>query len=44
MEVQADEEKIKEMIKRIRTSSYIEITDAKGTKIPLESEFGFYIR
>ena len=33
-----------EMIKRIRTSSYIEITDAKWTKIPLESEFGFHIR
>ena len=38
------EETITEMIKRIRTSSYIEITDAKWTKIPLESEFGFHIR
>ena len=36
MEVQGDEETITEMIKRIRTSSYIEITDAKWTKIPLE--------
>ena len=44
MEVQGDEETITEMIKRIRTSSYIEITDAKWTKIPLESEFGFHIR
>ena len=44
MEVQGDEETITEMIKRIRTSSYIEITDAKSTKIPLESEFGFHIR
>ena len=44
MEVQGDEETITEMIKRIRTSSYIEITDAKWTKIPLESEFGFQIR
>ena len=38
MEVQGDEETITEMIKRIRTSSYIEITDAKWTKIPLESD------
>ena len=44
MEVQGYEETITEMIKRIRTSSYIEITDAKWTKIPLESEFGFHIR
>lgn len=44
MEVQGDEETITEMIKRIRTSSYIEITDEKWTKIPLESEFGFHIR
>ena len=44
MEVQGDEETITEMIKRIRTSSYIEITDTKWTKIPLESEFGFHIR
>ena len=44
MEVQGDEETITEMIKRIRTSSYIEITDAKWTKIPLESEFGFRCR
>ena len=43
-QVQGDEETIMEMIKRIRTSSYIEITDAKWTKIPLESEFGFHIR
>ena len=35
MEVQGDEETITEMIKRIRTSSYIEITDARWTKIPL---------
>ena len=44
MEVQGDDETITEMIQRIRTSSYIEITDAKWTKIPLESEFGFHIR
>lgn len=44
MEVQGDDEAITEMIQRIRTSSYIEITDAKWTKIPLESESGFHIR
>lgn len=44
MEVQGDDETITEMIRRIRTSSYIGITDARWTKIPLESEFGFRIR
>ncbi len=44
MEVQGDDASITEMIREIRTSSYIEITDAKWKKIPLESEFGFHIR
>ena len=44
MEVQGDEETITGDDQRIRTSATSKSTDAKWTKIPLESEFGFHIR
>lgn len=44
MEVQGEEEAIRQMLSAIQTSKYIRIEDIRADKVPIQAEGGFHIR